>query len=263
MSENEDEKNSDLYEVKLALVEPIARAFHEAYERLAPAHGYTTRKESAKPWSEVPKSNRDLMTATVLALFDQGTIAWVAPAASMEPFPMSSNDQVSDTLKAKLGNFTGLREYPLTDDPEVIQTFLPEGGTDEYPGHLPEAEAEPALHEASPIPGYWNLLSGNWAARRVDGLRIDSGAFVIKGPAHIVGPCDWWSEFEVRGGLKPEATSGWRMWVPSDVQSEEVKLVIVQSEEVKLVIAGGATLLEAIRAVDRLHPPPSWVKVSS
>ena len=29
----------------------------------------------------------------------------------------------------------------------------------------------------------------------------------------------------------------------------------------KLVIAGAATLLEAIRAVDHLHPPPSWVKV--
>jgi hypothetical protein len=215
----DDEQNEDLYEVKLALVEPIARAFHEAYERLAPAHGYTTRKESAKPWSEVPKSNRDLMTATVLALFDQGTIAWVAPAAT-------------------------------PDDPEVIQTFLPEGGTDEYPGHLPEAEPTPP--EANPIPGYWSLLSGNWVASRVDGLRIDSGTFVIKGPAHVVGPCDWWSEFETRHGLKPEATSsGWRMWVPSGIQSEEVKLVI----------AGAATLLEAIRAVDHLHPPPSWVKV--
>lgn len=40
-----------------------ARAFHEAYERLAPSFGYETRKESAVPWEDVPANNRDLMTA--------------------------------------------------------------------------------------------------------------------------------------------------------------------------------------------------------
>lgn len=43
--------------------EAIARAFHEAYERLAPEHGYETRKASAVPWEQVPENNRRLMTA--------------------------------------------------------------------------------------------------------------------------------------------------------------------------------------------------------
>ena len=43
--------------------EQLAKAFHEAYERLAPAFGYKTREESAKPWKEVPENNRKLMIA--------------------------------------------------------------------------------------------------------------------------------------------------------------------------------------------------------
>lgn len=43
--------------------EQLAQKFHEAYERLAPSHGYETRKESAKPWAEVPPNNKSLMTA--------------------------------------------------------------------------------------------------------------------------------------------------------------------------------------------------------
>lgn len=42
-----------------------ARAFHEAYERLAPAFGYETRPESAVPWDDVPEQNRALMVAVV------------------------------------------------------------------------------------------------------------------------------------------------------------------------------------------------------
>lgn len=52
----------------------IAQAFHEAYERLAPRYGYETRQQSAVPWRQVPKRNRDLMTATVESLLDAGTI---------------------------------------------------------------------------------------------------------------------------------------------------------------------------------------------
>lgn len=51
--------------------ERIARLFHETYEELAPAHGYTTRKESAVPWGQVPGDNRRLMVATVLALMPE------------------------------------------------------------------------------------------------------------------------------------------------------------------------------------------------
>jgi hypothetical protein len=55
--------------------EPIAKAFHEAYERLAPSHGYETRKASAKPWSEVPEQNRGLMIAVVSELITWHVIA--------------------------------------------------------------------------------------------------------------------------------------------------------------------------------------------
>lgn len=42
----------------------MARAFHEAYEKLAPRFGYKTREESAVSWAEVPEANRELMIAT-------------------------------------------------------------------------------------------------------------------------------------------------------------------------------------------------------
>lgn len=43
--------------------EDLARSFHEAYERLAPDHGYSTREESRLPWADVPEPNRSLMIA--------------------------------------------------------------------------------------------------------------------------------------------------------------------------------------------------------
>lgn len=52
----------------------VARRFHEAYERLAPEHGYDTRPESAVPWEQVPANNKALMRAVVLNLCDAGVI---------------------------------------------------------------------------------------------------------------------------------------------------------------------------------------------
>lgn len=52
----------------------LAQAFHEAYERLAPDYGYETREASAKPWSEVPQQNRDLMVASIADLMRRGII---------------------------------------------------------------------------------------------------------------------------------------------------------------------------------------------
>jgi hypothetical protein len=52
----------------------IARRFHEAYERLAPAHGYETRKASAVPWDDVPEQNKALMRAVIAELLATGTI---------------------------------------------------------------------------------------------------------------------------------------------------------------------------------------------
>jgi len=43
--------------------EQLAQLFHETYERLAPQYSYTTRPESAKPWQDVPKDNKQLMIA--------------------------------------------------------------------------------------------------------------------------------------------------------------------------------------------------------
>ena len=43
--------------------EQLAQQFHEIYERLAELAGYKTRKESAKPWAEVPGKNKSLMIA--------------------------------------------------------------------------------------------------------------------------------------------------------------------------------------------------------
>ncbi len=54
--------------------EEIARAFHDAYERLAPDFNYRTRDVSAVPWSMVPQNNRRLMRATVLHLLNEGII---------------------------------------------------------------------------------------------------------------------------------------------------------------------------------------------
>jgi hypothetical protein len=51
--------------------EQLARMFHEEYERLAPEHGYETRRDSAVPWEDVPERNRRLMVATVAAVLER------------------------------------------------------------------------------------------------------------------------------------------------------------------------------------------------
>lgn len=58
--------------------EVIARAFHERYERLAPAHSYRTREASAVPWENVPENNKSLMVAVVRSLLDDGVIASIS-----------------------------------------------------------------------------------------------------------------------------------------------------------------------------------------
>jgi hypothetical protein len=52
--------------------EDLARRFHETYERLAPSFGYETREASAKPWSEVPENNRNLMIAVCAEILEGG-----------------------------------------------------------------------------------------------------------------------------------------------------------------------------------------------
>ncbi len=52
----------------------IAKAFHEAYERLAPQYRYKTQEASAVPWEDVPQQNKMLMTAVISELLDSGVI---------------------------------------------------------------------------------------------------------------------------------------------------------------------------------------------
>lgn len=56
------------------IADTIARAFHEAYETLAPNFGYETRKASAVPWEDVPSNNKELMKAVVAQLIKDGVI---------------------------------------------------------------------------------------------------------------------------------------------------------------------------------------------
>lgn len=80
--------------------EQIAKAFHDCYEKLAPAHSYETRRESAVPWEAVPESNRALMVAVVHELLSVGTIEvgdTLAPgvAAEQERFSFSNHKSVA------------------------------------------------------------------------------------------------------------------------------------------------------------------------
>lgn len=51
--------------------ENLAQLFHENYERLAPEHGYETRKASAVPWEQVPENNKQLMIAVAGQVLDR------------------------------------------------------------------------------------------------------------------------------------------------------------------------------------------------
>ena len=71
------------------LIERVAKAFHEAYERLAPEYAYETRKASAVPWEYVPSLNRQLMIATV------GEVLPVAQAPLLEQIERLEADRDS------------------------------------------------------------------------------------------------------------------------------------------------------------------------
>ncbi len=57
--------------------ESLAQLFHETYERLAPQHGYETRKESAVAWSEVPANNKSLMIAVCEEILSKWNRGWL------------------------------------------------------------------------------------------------------------------------------------------------------------------------------------------
>jgi hypothetical protein len=71
----------------MSRAEEIARAFHETYERLAPDHGYETRKASAVPWADVPEQNQSLMIAVAQSLLDSGLLNVRGEPMSRKPQP--------------------------------------------------------------------------------------------------------------------------------------------------------------------------------
>jgi hypothetical protein len=77
--------------------EDLARFFHETYERLAPEHGYETRKESAVAWEDVPEQNRNLMVATC-----KEVLAWLRQEAkpNRESPVMAEPPSVSDVRRS-------------------------------------------------------------------------------------------------------------------------------------------------------------------
>lgn len=55
---------------KSQTAEDLARRFHTLYEAFAPRFNYETRKESARPWSQVPEQNKNLMTAVCVEILN-------------------------------------------------------------------------------------------------------------------------------------------------------------------------------------------------
>ena len=51
--------------------ELLAHFFHDEYERLAPAYGYETRKDSDDAWADVPEKDKALMIAVCESVIEQ------------------------------------------------------------------------------------------------------------------------------------------------------------------------------------------------
>lgn len=50
-------------------IDAIAKAFHDAYEAQADAHGWKPQESTRVPYEELPKANRELMRAVVAEVF--------------------------------------------------------------------------------------------------------------------------------------------------------------------------------------------------
>jgi len=85
--------------------ERIAHTFHDAYEALAPAFGYRTRAASSKPWEQIPASNRDLMIATVRAVFYErdGAFFVCGPSAPIAAAQVETLTRERDEARRDLG----------------------------------------------------------------------------------------------------------------------------------------------------------------
>lgn len=109
-------KKQDFYDAGV-----LASIFHAKYEEFAPKFGYSTRKQTAVPWEDVPPNNKALMTEVcqhIIDLFKAEDLA----------VPEISRDKTSRdiTLPKK-----PISKYPFTDL-EVGDSFLVEAGPDEH-----------------------------------------------------------------------------------------------------------------------------------
>lgn len=107
----------------------LAQWFYETYERLAPSFGYETRKDSAKPWEEVPDKNKKLMTAVCREILIDLSKAKHAPT---EPAKPAEAEGISDVDAFSRWNDCA------TDDDGTMEAF--------YAG-IAYARAKPALRQ--------------------------------------------------------------------------------------------------------------------
>jgi hypothetical protein len=93
----------------MSRAEEISRAFHETYERLAPEHGYETRKASAVPWEDVPEQNKSLMIDVVRSLLADGIIiALPAPQVTVNVTGSAvANRELSDVVQREVKRLRG------------------------------------------------------------------------------------------------------------------------------------------------------------
>lgn len=78
-----DETANSVFHLDASRAERLAQLFHETYERLAKVAGYETRKESAVPWSKVPRQNKDLMVSVCAAILGRRDIGELIAASSL------------------------------------------------------------------------------------------------------------------------------------------------------------------------------------
>jgi hypothetical protein len=80
--------------------EQLAQKFHETYERLAPEHGYETRKASAVPWADVPPNNKALMIAVCAEIIKAENIAGLPlDAEGRTPFGSTCKEHLDAAIE--------------------------------------------------------------------------------------------------------------------------------------------------------------------
>lgn len=119
----------------------LAQSFHEAYEFLAPQHGYQTRASSAVPWVDVPARNKALMVATIDSLLKVGLL--VRGNTTQPPVPPSGE------------RFAQIQFTPTPEDQVLIESLRQVTGIPTTEGILAAALAHWSDHRGSagaPVP---------------------------------------------------------------------------------------------------------------